>query len=115
MQSRLKPYSCVSTPVDLFAQIKEGQQEQPQRIHEMPVVRSDFRRNGARHLRLIEIPLRYVDEGGDASKQMQRVRTGENVKEAAGGGAGKIDSFGNQLPPGHDFFPGESYSHSPVG
>src|SRR5258706_16442572 len=76
----------------------------------MPVVGSDFRRNGAGHLRLIEVALRYVDEGGDASKQMQRVRTGENVKEAAGGVAGKIDSFGNQLPPGHDLSHQKSYA-----
>src|SRR5260370_25722517 len=76
----------------------------------MRVVGSDFRRNGASHLWLIEIALRYVDEGGDASKQMQRVRTGENVKEAAGGVAGKIDSFGNQLSPGHEVSQEKSYA-----
>src|SRR5258708_13007884 len=98
MQSRLSPPTpskarAEGPPVDLFAQIKEGQQEQPQRVHEMPVVGSHFRRNGARHLRLIEIALRYVDERGDASKQMQRVRTGENVKEAPGWASSKTQPF----------------------
>src|SRR5260370_8646385 len=77
----------------------------------MPVVGSDLRRNGTGYLRLIEVALRYVDEGGDASKQMQRVRTGENVKEAAGGVAVKIDSFGNQPPPVHALSHPEDYAH----
>src|ERR1700675_3592132 len=86
----------------LFSQIKQGQQEQPKGVHEVPVVRSHFRRHGAGHLCLIKIARGYEGQRGNSSKQMQRVRPGKNVEEAAGGIAGEINSFGDQLPPGHD-------------
>ena len=56
-------WNCVSEfeAMDLLAQVQQGQQKKPERIHEMPVMRSYFRRHRARSLRLVKIAFGHIE------------------------------------------------------
>ena len=66
----------------------------------MPVVGSDFRGSAERNSSLIEFAEGNVKECCDAAQEMDRVRAGENVKEAAGLVAGNVYTLRDKLAPG---------------
>src|SRR5207245_1327059 len=70
-----------NAPDCLFAQVEKRQQKNPESIHEMPIVRSDFRGCWKRDFCPFKFPDGNKEQGADASQKMDCVRASENVKK----------------------------------
>src|SRR6266478_5902586 len=90
----------------LFAQVEKRQQKNPKSIHEMPIVRSDFRSRRKGNFCFFKFAEGNKKQGADASQEMDCVRAGENVKETAGLVARDVHALRDKLPPGNEL-PGD--------
>src|SRR5713226_4813313 len=82
--------------------IKKRQQEEPQPVHEVPVVGRQFGGNGARNVRSFKSPQSHEKKRRHASEKMQPVQPRKNIEEAALLGCGHIKASGTHLPPSNE-------------
>ena len=67
----------------LGAEVEQGQEEEPEAVHEVPVIRGDFRGDFKGQASLLEITKQHVGQSENATDQMRGVGCGEDVEEAA--------------------------------
>src|SRR6476660_1446115 len=95
------PNSCIARPslAKLLPQHQQSQQEYPQTVHEVPVVRRDLCGHRARRFSRLERVQQHVYQRADSTQQVNTVRRRENIEKAARRICGYENPLRHELSP----------------
>jgi hypothetical protein len=95
----------------LSAEVEEGDEEEPEAVHEVPVVGGDFGRYGKRRpVGLAEVADQNVEQRDHSGDQMRRVRGREDIEEATRRIRSNIEAHRHELAPRNDLADKKSHA-----